>query len=184
MTFKSIVLRNEQSGEIRLANMGYSFSLLLSIPFSAWVVPFFKKDYLYALLIYGFILIYNISYLFIYKDQLNNYVAYTLTIIYFSILIIFAFFYNKIHINSLFKKGYKIINIEDIFDQNIKNKILTLYEENVLRDVYIEKTFIEPLKLKYNIYRTLITLSIFIISGTFLIIIFKFLEILFPEINV
>lgn len=85
MAFAEITLKNPQTGEMKIAPVGYSWT----VGFFGPIVPlFFRKDPIWAIII----LIGNLA-----TFGLGGF--------------IFGFFYNKIYIKNLIKKGFKVTYI-------------------------------------------------------------------------
>ncbi len=96
MAYATVYLSN--GVEVKKAPVGFAWTVLLF----GFFVPLFRADWLWFVALLSM--------------QVLSWVFFPIAIV----CIVMAFFYNKIYMKSLFEKGYKIHNSDQVSDQKLK----------------------------------------------------------------
>jgi hypothetical protein len=132
LLLQKLILKNPQNNDFTTVPLGYSWTLLASLLFSAWVVPFYRKNYILAIFAYIIPLIITIQML---KNP-SSFIYIGAIWAFYIVVGVFAAFYNKIYLNSLFKKGYFIVYAP----KNYKLEPTNFLEENSITMEEIHQT--------------------------------------------
>ncbi len=161
----SLILFNKQKNDYKVAKIGYSFTMLISIIIGFWLVPFFRKDY--KTLIYLILCMITIVLI----QKLNFFVDYNIiTLLFFMFFLIFAFFYNKIYFKQIISKEYSIFSLDYLLNRNdiykVTNKNLSsLIEKNNQIDPMLENSLINKM---YK--RLFITIFVYVMYTALIVI--------------
>ena len=145
--FNKVILKNPEDGTILSCPLGFSFTTLISIIFGIWIVPLYRKHYLFAFILFSIPLYF--TYKYIQNPIANSLYMYFIYLIYTSIIIL-AFFYNKYYLQSLLKKGYSVLYAPKSISIPIEQHNLSQLE--IYANVY-----------KYSVRRVIIVIIAYIV---------------------